>query len=151
MCIVNISILQVLRDMAVFHACFLGKTDELLEHSSLEEVVQYAADRKPKSKLYLLRALGEVARSFGAIVTPKRKRLVENLISHFEQVYKEVKQQPFTLVHYDPHPGNENAWTKYVTYLVTYMLQLLYRWILSKYDISLDDSSVDAKQAHLKM
>ena len=112
------SILQVLRDMAVFHACFLGKTDELLEHSSLEDVLQNAVDRKPKSKPYLLRALGEVARSFGAIVTPKRKQLVANLINHFDQVYKEIKLQPFTLVHYDPHPGNEHAWTKYVTYLV---------------------------------
>ena len=113
--------------MAAIHACFLGKTEELLEQGSLGEVILNATDKKPKSKPFLLRSLGEVAKSFPTIVTSKRKQLVENFVKNFDQVYKEINQQPLTLVHYDPHPGKFNIYVKCLQYdlMSVYLLRKL--------------------------
>ena len=97
--------LKVLRDLAIFHASFVGRTDELLDYEPMAEVLKCAVNRKSRAKAYLLEALAEAETSFPELVTSKRKRMMENYVTHVDDVTKELKQQPMTLVHYDAHAG----------------------------------------------
>ena len=75
-------------------------------------MLKSAVDRKMNAMPYWRIALEKVSQSRPDIVTPRRKGLLHAFLNNIEDIYMEIKKQPQTFVHYDPHPGKKSSVTK---------------------------------------